>query len=1096
MMNSLNEKDRWMRLKTQAISIASNKNLMCRHCRLPFLSLKSEYIRFELIHNQNELAKLVCGTCEENGRLGNRRTCYYICLKCSRYNQKKHKLNHSDNCNTTTESINEPAEPDHSVNTHFTDEEMNDGSDELVTAQDDLDVGEEGFNDQINEHAGFDHIEDDHLHDEMNNVFDGFEHGDDEDFGAVEFDPVQFFSRSSLWSKEERNFFIAEHNFPGGGLKYIVWRSLFMTRSQCKQLTDNDDCMLFSSHWSRINDDQARYHLMAAITFNSLTKDKTISVCEILEEIREKQKDELDEYRLYYASAVRNVLNEQPGLTASTIDRIIEDVSRKFSLSVNERNSQQIVTKDVEEEKDVRSHYTEGPNSIIKLLPCPRSSLKTVGSCTFAYYGIEKALNHILAHSIDIYNFRAGYDEDWSSVANIPGGEGRTSKMFNHIYLEVRQMLERGEIDVGDVVVIFRIWSDGFEAHKISGHNEYNNLNVFTLRCKGKKDYIFPFALCFKKDLTTGIIVELLHEAAEMRKPQMRYWGQFRKLLRTVVLIEFVCQDYPERCMSTGLLQGSLNSRWGYSCNYNKQTPSCRTCLSGRRHLMKQRKWDEPLTIECNSCNDWWRKIISGDTYPIRIGHDTHNDTINDKNFPAVELSFELMRNGLKEAYDWSISHHKEKGAGVVLEKYLNTLCFNDKSSDLYRAIRQNKSWDEVLSLKPLLVNIPISLKKIPAVPMHLFFLGVMKTLLSQVKRVRGGTTNHELYWYDAFRSTVLQSQKDIGKLSLEWCNVMPFSGDEEKEFGVSGWHSTHCAAFARIMLYQFSCLNPNSVLTSPERNKKLIKTFVRMLVLWNCVLSNAFVTKRDGISSTRVDHLIRLFLSACKDWSKKNGESAENTFYSSTSNFFSLLNTKESLDNFGSMSHLWEGGDEAFIQTVKSQIFVVKHDRSYLKLLLDKIVRSSVSDIMKKNYVTTIRKTYARLSKLRVYTSDNTPSIILEQKDYISCLIDKDDNIFVCYERKRAEGILLYQINFDDNNGESIMNLWYSKISVGGLPTKHVADRKLLVELCMDACLLMKTKAEAGSADGRRYTVICRSWRVRLKNGKLDAMMPDEEYL
>eukprot|EP00956_Cyclotella_meneghiniana_P012774 scaffold18171_cov42-Cyclotella_meneghiniana.AAC.5 len=75
-------------------------------------------------------------------------------------------------------------------------------------------------------------------------------------------------------------------------------------------------------------------------------------------------------------------------------------------------------------------------------------------------------------------------------------------------------------------------------------------------------------------------------------------------------------------------------------------------------------------------------------------------------------------------------------------------------------------------------------------------------------------------------------------------------------------------------------------------------------------------------------------------------------------------------------------------------------------------------------------------------------------------------------------------------------MNLWCSKISVGGLPTKHVADRKLLVELCMDACLLMKTKAEAGSADGRRYTFICRSGRVRLENGKLDSMMPDEEYL
>ena len=75
-------------------------------------------------------------------------------------------------------------------------------------------------------------------------------------------------------------------------------------------------------------------------------------------------------------------------------------------------------------------------------------------------------------------------------------------------------------------------------------------------------------------------------------------------------------------------------------------------------------------------------------------------------------------------------------------------------------------------------------------------------------------------------------------------------------------------------------------------------------------------------------------------------------------------------------------------------------------------------------------------------------------------------------------------------------MNLWYSKISVGGLATKHVANRKLLVEQCMDACLLMKMKANAGSADGSRYAVICRSWRVRLEDGRLDAMMPHEEYL
>ena len=80
--------------------------------------------------------------------------------------------------------------------------------------------------------------------------------------------------------------------------------------------------------------------------------------------------------------------------------------------------------------------------------PCPQSSLNTIGSCTFAYYGIDKALNHILAYGVECYYFRAGYKEDWASAANTQGGEGRTSKMFNHIYLEVQQMLERGEIDM------------------------------------------------------------------------------------------------------------------------------------------------------------------------------------------------------------------------------------------------------------------------------------------------------------------------------------------------------------------------------------------------------------------------------------------------------------------------------------------------------------------------------------------------------------------------------------------------------------------------------------------------------------------------
>ena len=204
-MNSLNEDER---TKTLALSIASNKNLKCKHCKtLPFLKLNSGHIRLELLHNQHEVVKLVCGKCEENGRTGNKGTCYYyICLK------------------SYTGS-------GHSIYDHMNDVEMKNDFDDAV-AQDVLDDEEDDVDDRITEHAGADHVEDDHFNDEMDNGFDGMEHGDDEDYGAIEFDPNLFFSLQSGWSKEERNFFIAEHNVLGGGLKYIVWRSLVMTSQQ------------------------------------------------------------------------------------------------------------------------------------------------------------------------------------------------------------------------------------------------------------------------------------------------------------------------------------------------------------------------------------------------------------------------------------------------------------------------------------------------------------------------------------------------------------------------------------------------------------------------------------------------------------------------------------------------------------------------------------------------------------------------------------------------------------------------------------------------------------------------------------------------
>jgi hypothetical protein len=65
-------------------------------------------------------------------------------------------------------------------------------------------------------------------------------------------------------------------------------------------------------------------------------------------------------------------------------------------------------------------------------------------------------------------------------------------------------MAERGEIPAETRIVLVRIWSDAFEAHKIAGNNEYNSVQIYTLRFKADpEDYIVPIRLSFKKKTTS-----------------------------------------------------------------------------------------------------------------------------------------------------------------------------------------------------------------------------------------------------------------------------------------------------------------------------------------------------------------------------------------------------------------------------------------------------------------------------------------------------------------------------------------------------------------------------------------------------------------
>ena len=102
--------------------------------------------------------------------------------------------------------------------------------------------------------------------------------------------------------------------------------------------------------------------------------------------------------------------------------------------------------------------------------------------------------------------------------------------------------------------------------------------------------------------------------------------------------------------------------------------------------------------------------------------------------------------------------------------------------------------------------------------------------------------------------------------------------------------------------------------------------------------------------SCKEIDMYVKLFLSTCNAFSKeaKNrtkerriaAKNEENTFFSSTTNFFSLLNVPETVRLHGSVKERWGAVDESYLHRVKDQITVINKSYTYMPTLLTKLLQ------------------------------------------------------------------------------------------------------------------------------------------------------------
>ena len=670
------------------------------------------------------------------------------------------------------------------------------------------------------------------------------------------------FASKDEWPSASGKFFLRENRREGDGVKGLIYNALIDRKRV--------------SEFGGLGMDEVHHHLHITSLHHGISQLQSKNVCGVMNrvvtEANENTKAALVAQKAIFMEIVGEMFGD--GSQVGAMMKAVDDKMNKYH-ATQERK------KKINEPTDynkIRMSYLEGPNSILKNLPMPEVDIML--GC--AHIPVNQIVNHLLALRSDVLALRAGVDGDWLNES------GKYKSMFlqeKHEVIKSMMVKDPTRVTNDTRVVFARLWSDGFEAFQIKAKNDFNNLQIFTLTLRatgGKitKHHMLPYALCFKKNSHCEIFMQLLAEVNEMQTPRMRYFGGDKSFHTTIVFLDMISQDYPERCASTCTAQlGLFTHRWGFTCKYDEfWTPSCGVCqlkrierlLKGQRGELTNRV--SGGTSNCKKCSDWWSHgrfgvHVNTSRYPVDPGLDTPLPT------PAVEITFEMLQKSmdlLQIWYNQSKGHNmgkRDKGrlrqktkdhlSRLGISSQLIPLLANDMEAgiDIRNSEHYYKLWGSYKSLD-------LTMKQFGSMLMHMCALGVEKSLISQTKIIvnRKAKSENQL-WYKLTNS-MNKTLNAVGGTSLDWCLTMSFSGKDAQKLATANWESDHYLAFTRLSLFHFAPLD--DVKCVPDEIKEIVVSFKRVRVLWFCLMSS--ILGEDTVDTHRIEDLVKLFLSSCRD--------------------------------------------------------------------------------------------------------------------------------------------------------------------------------------------------------------------------------------
>jgi hypothetical protein len=612
---------------------------------------------------------------------------------------------------------------------------------------------------------------------------------------------------------------------------------------------------------------------------------------------------------------------------------------------------------------EIRSNYTLDKNSMWKCLPSADiRSCRINTKMTHAFASVKQSIAHVLASGGRLLTKHEMI--------------GRELDTYNTLIKD-----DSGELDV----VFLQLWSDSFEPNTTKtnrGSLWIATLTVMSSKAtRGKIINTFPMGLCRGSDGETQDVImsTIIQEINELsRNPTTFYYRDSPKVLKCFVRLHVVLQDQIERRKRYYILLGNSkpSSRWGYHAStidtvINK-IPACSDCLSS----MRTNTWRYDSPHICPTCLNWDTTHCEGTVkltheYLLRVLEEANSLAMDGMNFSGIRAY--TKARGLNEAAAILIDKHVEAVKKKLLITTDTTLTESTKADLVKDMIGPNY---ELWTGSPLWSSITHDVEDTVDVPLHLIFLGIVKSTMAYVANFLSDKKISKTF--DVLMRRKLNTF--ILEYKLSWLVVINFKSNEV--MSSVGWVGENFIAFSRlfkwymssIILFESEATTPAPIADMSSQPiqkwnkihlvsyleshgfvrvpKKTLKDVLRIMVeehqrtgfippeftatpttAASCTVLDVFeltvslhdllkVVMGPSHENTRneIERHSRLFLSQLHKVCATVGTEA---VFLRKWNAQSLLNLGKMYSRFGPFSNLWEGGfcGEGFIKRFKKEI-------------------------------------------------------------------------------------------------------------------------------------------------------------------------------